>query len=146
MREDILGALKSALIRGETLKKAMMSLYNAGYKKNEIEETAAMLQQMTSQTYVAQTNSTKQIQQSSQKTSPQNIQSSPSKTSPIIQQIPQLNYPNQASQYGSPNFGKSASKIKIVFISLILIILIGLAVGVFVFREELIEFLNKTFN
>jgi len=46
MREDILGALKSALIRGETLKKAMMTLYNAGYKKNDIEEAAASLQQI----------------------------------------------------------------------------------------------------
>jgi len=57
MREDILGALKSGLIRGETLKKAMMTLYNTGYKKNEIEEAAAELQKIIQQ----QSIETKQI-------------------------------------------------------------------------------------
>ncbi|MFH1608195.1 MAG: hypothetical protein ABIA78_03605 [archaeon] len=55
MREDILGALQSASIRGETLKKAMMSAYNAGYKKEDIEEAAAAWQQINSQKPVAQT-------------------------------------------------------------------------------------------
>jgi len=66
MREDILGGLKSALIRGETLKKAMMTLYNTGYKKNEIEEAAAALQQMTQQKPVAQAKPSQPIQQSVQ--------------------------------------------------------------------------------
>ena len=64
VREDILGALKSALIRGETLKRAMMTLYNAGYKKNEIEESAAALQQIIQQqTPVAQAKPLQLIQQ-----------------------------------------------------------------------------------
>jgi hypothetical protein len=40
---DIVGGLRSALERGEPLKKAMMSLYNSGYKKEEIEEAARNL-------------------------------------------------------------------------------------------------------
>ena len=43
MNEDILGGLKSGLERGEPLHKVMMSLYNAGYKKDEIEEAAHSL-------------------------------------------------------------------------------------------------------
>lgn len=44
VNEEILGGLKSALSRGETLKQAMMSFYNSGYKKEEIEEAARIVQ------------------------------------------------------------------------------------------------------
>jgi len=40
VNQEILGGLISALERGESLKKSMMSMYNAGYKKEEIEEAA----------------------------------------------------------------------------------------------------------
>jgi FtsZ-interacting cell division protein ZipA len=40
VNEAILGALKSALARGESLKKAMMTVYNAGYKREDISEAA----------------------------------------------------------------------------------------------------------
>ncbi len=43
-REDILGGLKSALMRGYSLKDAMISFYNAGYSKEDIEESARTLQ------------------------------------------------------------------------------------------------------
>ena len=55
MRQDLIGALQSALVRGETLKKAMMALHNAGYKKQEIEEAAASLQQLTQQSKIKET-------------------------------------------------------------------------------------------
>ncbi|OYT36523.1 hypothetical protein B6U91_01115, partial [Candidatus Pacearchaeota archaeon ex4484_71] len=38
--DDILGGIKSAVERGETLKEAMVSLFNAGYSKEEIEDAA----------------------------------------------------------------------------------------------------------
>jgi hypothetical protein len=38
VNQEILGGLISALERGESLKKAMMSMYSAGYKKEEIEK------------------------------------------------------------------------------------------------------------
>jgi hypothetical protein len=44
IREDILGGLKLAILRGGTLKDAMMSFYNAGYTKEEIESAAKTLQ------------------------------------------------------------------------------------------------------
>jgi len=44
VREDILGGLKTALARGQTLRQAMMTFYNAGYIKQEIEEAAKALQ------------------------------------------------------------------------------------------------------
>ena len=44
VRDDILGGLISALIKGETLRNAMISMYNAGYDKREIEWAARTLQ------------------------------------------------------------------------------------------------------
>jgi hypothetical protein len=38
--EEIMGGLISALSRGESLENAMMTFYNAGYKKEEIEDSA----------------------------------------------------------------------------------------------------------
>jgi len=40
VREDILGGLKLAMQRGETLEQAMMSFYSAGYKKEDVEDAA----------------------------------------------------------------------------------------------------------
>jgi len=38
--DDILGGIKSAISRGATLKEAMIALFNAGYSKGEIEDSA----------------------------------------------------------------------------------------------------------
>ncbi|MEK6833820.1 MAG: hypothetical protein AABY32_07290 [Nanoarchaeota archaeon] len=51
VNEEIVGGLISALSRGEPLQKAMMTFYNAGYKKEEIEESArAVYSQVGAQT------------------------------------------------------------------------------------------------
>ena len=38
--DDILGGIRSAISRGETLKQAMIAMFNAGYTKDEIEDAA----------------------------------------------------------------------------------------------------------
>lgn len=43
VNEELVGGLKNALERGDSLKSAMMSFFNAGYDKKEIEEAAATL-------------------------------------------------------------------------------------------------------
>ncbi len=40
LNEEIIGGIVSALSRGESLEKAMMTFYNAGYEKEEIEDSA----------------------------------------------------------------------------------------------------------
>lgn len=169
VRGDILGALKSGLIRGETLKRAMMNLYNAGYKKNEIEEAAATLQQIIQQTPVAQAKPLQPIPQRL----PQPIQKPVSQQQPIAK--PQPKTIQRVSDYGQtsnklqpnfetpksniqikplqpiqqsiqPNFEKPKSNIKIILIIFSLIILIGILVGSLLFSSELIEILNNAFN
>jgi len=126
MREDILGGLRSALIRGETLKKAMMTLYNAGYKKNDIEESARALQQMDIQKGVVQQPAVaKPIEKVIQKKSQQPTS---------IQEV---------SNYGAP---KKFNKIMVILLIFLLILLLGVLVSIFLFKAELIEFFNNSFN
>jgi hypothetical protein len=47
VNQEVLGGLVSALSRGESLHNAMFSLFNAGYKKSDIEDAARMLQSQT---------------------------------------------------------------------------------------------------
>ncbi len=54
VREDILGGLRTALARRQTLRQAMMSFYNAGYIKQEIEEAAKAFQAERNQPIQAQ--------------------------------------------------------------------------------------------
>lgn len=44
VRQDILGGLKLAVSKGESLKHAMITFYNAGYKKEDIEGAARAFQ------------------------------------------------------------------------------------------------------
>lgn len=44
VNEEILGGIESAISRGQSMRNAMMSFYNAGYKKEEIEEAAKLIQ------------------------------------------------------------------------------------------------------
>src|SRR4030042_3210410 len=99
-KEEIVGGLKAALARNEPLQKAMMSFYNAGYSKEDIEDAVQELQ--TPQLFgqpVAQTQPVKQ-----------SVQQSPSK---VVQKV---------SEYNAKP--KSAGKtITIIFVFLLLLLL-----------------------
>src|SRR3989338_242844 len=43
VKEDIVRGLEGAMAKGETLEHAMYSFYNAGYKKEEVEDAARSL-------------------------------------------------------------------------------------------------------
>lgn len=126
MREDLIGALQSALTRKESLKSAMMSLYNAGYKKEDIEKAARELQQLSNKQPIQTTPQKKVAKEKikDSKTKPQ------TKTTNLKK--------DNVSNYENP-----ASKIKLILIIVILMILIGALIGFFLFKEELIEFFNN---
>ena len=54
INEEIVGGLKSALERGQSLQSAMIALYNSGYKKEEIEEAARSLMQFSAESQIQQ--------------------------------------------------------------------------------------------
>jgi len=192
VNEEILGALQAALTRGESLKKAMMTLYNAGYKKEDISEAAHSAQAVTPvtqpQTPVAQPakksikglfkktinpaqqQTLQQAQQIPQQSPPVDMTLAPPKEltkaeqplqSPqqqIPQQVPQQQIPSQqptqpqqpgqapqrVSGYGQPP--KPAGKTIIILLGFLLLLLIGILVAIFLFKDELINFFNNLFD
>lgn len=112
-KEEIIEGLKYATSKGDTLEKAMMSFFNAGYTKQEIEDAARFL--------VSPQITTTNVQNNKQ-----------SKGSGL--QIPQ-----RVSNYGTKPKGKAVTIILVI----LLIMLLGVLVGVFLFRDELANFLNN---
>ena len=73
VREDIFGGLKLAVEKGETLEQAMISFFNAGYKREDIEETARVYQSGYYPQPVQPVQQAPQIQQSAQQKPVQKI-------------------------------------------------------------------------
>ena len=143
VNEEILGGLRSALNREESLKKAMMSFYDAGYKKEDIEVAARALQEEKFGQSIHQTQPTgqpvqqaKKIQQAQPaqqiKSGPETIPQQPIKT---VQRV---------SNYEQENFKPEREWLLFVMIALLLV-LVGILAAVFLFKEELTEFFNKLF-
>lgn len=130
VNEEILGGLKLALSKGESLKQAMMSFYNSGYIKEEIESAARALQ-------TQQAESVKQIQESSK----QIITQKPIKT---IQQFKQKPIQKISNYEQQPN--NLRGKLITFFLVFTLLFLLGVLAAVFLFKEELMEFFIKLFN
>ncbi len=173
VNEAILGALKSALARKESLKKAMMTLFNAGYKKEEISEAARLINEGTTSAQ-AQPIQQPNAQQPTQSATAQML--APSSTlppklqppkqlvkqiqkSPMLQQQPVVqpqvspkqvqpsespNIPQKVSGYGQPPTVKS--KIMIILLGFLLLFLIGTLVTIFLFKEELLDLFNNLFS
>ena len=164
VNEEILGALNSALARGESLKKAMMTLFNAGYKKEEISEAARSVQKFAPSTK-PQTPTTEDSKKSkikkpkkinpgvdiqnlapSGKLAPKTDQASQPAEQQVPGQTPQQGSqaPQRVSGYGKPP--KPAGKIIIIILGFLLLLLVGILVTIFLFKEELIGFFNNMFN
>jgi hypothetical protein len=114
-KEDIIGGLKSALSRGESMNKAMMTFFNAGYTKEDIESAAGLLHMQGFQ---------------------QSVRSIPQKNN-LPKKIQRVsNYEQSSGRFGFWI---------VVFLSFILIVLVGVLVGLVFFRENLVGFFNKFF-
>ncbi len=175
VRDEILGGLKSALERGNSLEKAMISMFNAGYKRKEIEEAAiSLLEKSTTQTpqpagtippngkikapqnilnqVRAKSASELQAQPSYVPVPPEQnptLIQKPGMQRPFQQQIPmEIQKPVQnVSNYGKKEV-KEGSKEKgiVIVLILLLIFLIGLFAAIFFYRQQFIDFLNSLFG
>jgi len=114
VKDEIVGGLRLAVSKGEPLKSAMMSFYNAGYSKQDVEDAARALQ-------VPQLPQTQPLQQPSQKGKVTTAQ--------------------RISAYGKKPKGMGKAMIMILIFCLIL--LLGILVAVFLFRDELADLLGK---
>jgi len=140
LNEDILGGLKSALSNGESLQSAMQSFYNAGYKKEDIEKAAASIQTNKEQAQPIQT--TDKIQKSFfskfkffSRNSKINIKENNGKLK------------NTRSKQAISGYGEEpvSNKRRILILGLIfiLLVLIGILAGIFLFKEEFLSFFSN---
>ena len=134
VNQAIFEGLKRAVKKGETLRQAMMSFYNAGYPKEEIEEAARAFQ--------AERAREKELQMQQN----QGIQPATLQKKPIEQKTPEGKIQKispKVSDYESPK--KDSGLAVIIILSLILVFLIACLIGVFAFKAEIIEFFNNLF-
>jgi len=142
VKEEIIEGLRTAIAKGEPLEKAMMSFYNAGYKKEEIEAAAAAMVQMPSFVQpTSQPQPTYQPQQFQQK------KIIPQQT-PTRGQPKPLIPPPPASTQDVSDYGKKPSEkglvITVLLVALLLLLLGGL-IGLILFKQELSDFFNSLF-
>jgi hypothetical protein len=127
VKEEILSGLKYALAKGEPLPEAMMSFYNAGYLKKDIEEAARALQiPQLSQTQQPLQQPTQPVQQQVQ---PGQLPQTPVK---VVQRV---------SEYKERP--KTAGRAIILMLVFFLVLLLGVLVAVFLFKDELSELIGS---
>jgi hypothetical protein len=164
INEEILGGLKSALERGESLRRAMMTLYNAGYKKEEIEECAKRLvlpeevsnppiqpiqetksrfEQSASLKKPAPqipkiTSQIQQIQRVAPQIQPTKPQIQTAKARPVYIPLQRI------SDYGGEITPREKA---IIFILVLLLIFLFVSLGlIFLFKQEIINFFGNFFG
>ena len=174
VRQDILKGLETALLRGSSLKEAMMSFYNSGYNKEEIEEAARYILEMQKRIALQkqQASQGKTLQTSKTPSSLSPEKKSGAETQQILQQIkqiPQKTYlpPQQTlppvpsstsmspssetkiqkvSSYEEKQEKKGIGKGVIILLSVILAVLVGALIATIIYRTEVTEFLVNLFG
>ena len=152
VKEELVEGIRQAISKGEPIEKAMMSFYNSGYSKQDIEEAAAMAQspgffqpvQQPRQPMPAPQTQVQQplVQQPLYK--PQPAQQQTAVPQPQFQYQPQQQVQpgvvQRVSAYGPKPSGKGMA-ITIVLV-VILLLLIGLLAAVIIFKDEISDFLS----
>ena len=131
VKEEIIEGLKYAVAKGESLPKAMMSFYNAGYLKKDVEEAARALQ-------APQLPQTQQVIQPGQQPLQQQAQQQIQPGQPL--QAP-VRVVQRVSEYKERP--KTAGRALILMLVFFLISLLGVLIAVFLFRDELAELLGN---
>ena len=147
VNEEILNGLKSALERGESLRRAMMTFFNAGYKREEIEEAARLLVKPPIE--IQQEMPAVQKEQIPLQEPPQKVsvpEQATQKVSSYGEQVPaqQVSMPvPKASNYEQKN---SKEKVMIIILISSLVFLICLLIAIFLFKQQLIDFFSGFFS
>jgi len=162
INEEILGGLKAALARGESLEKAMMTFYNAGYDKTQIEESARSLQMYERQpTKVQQPKQTQFVspvipkkreptrKEIREKRKQERLAQKRMKK-PVLKEIQPKPTPVQSrpprqsiSQYGDQN---PRDKLLVIILVFMLLFLLSILATIFFFKDELISLFNNLFQ
>lgn len=164
---EILGGLMSALERGESLKRAMTTLFNAGYKREEIEDAARFLttnpieakrELLSAPSPAEKTIPKAKLQPVKERTSIFEKIKEPKPLKPIQKPIEQtqMAMPVSSGVQGQPNFQpiqivssygeeKPIDRMIIFVLIFLLIFLVGLLATIFIFKQELINLFSSMF-
>ncbi|MBU4069684.1 MAG: hypothetical protein KJ646_01770 [Nanoarchaeota archaeon] len=132
IKEEILGGLKLALSKGESLKQAMMSFYNAGYKKQDIEDAARTLHMQEHPSLLQ-----KPIEVFKQKF----FTKKPGQIPGLIVNPQTMQKTQNISDYQQQSV-KPKGKIILFLLIFILLVLIGALTSLFIFKSEVVSFIN----
>ena len=157
VKEEIVEGLKEAIARGESLNKAMMSFYNAGYPAQDIEEAAMYLEaprlpqnipvsQPVSKPTIPsfQEPETEQPEESSTLASPIIPQPSDQQEQKNLQQLPSLQQPQSIQKVSNYDVAPSPLGAVMIFVLVFfLLFLVGVLITAFLFKEELSGFFNE---
>jgi hypothetical protein len=156
VREDIVGGLKLALLRGESLKEAMMSFYSAGYKKEDIEEAARIAVQLFKKLPVEKDSIKEkkpafgefntfdkkplQMPEPLKYTEQKPVITTQKKIHPISNEF-EKGVIQKVSRYED----KKKKSLIVPFLIFLLVILLSVLTSIFLFKEKIIEFFNSIF-
>ena len=133
VNEDLIGGIEIALSRGKNLKDIMVSYYNSGYKKQEIEEAAMVAQQRKSQPQITQAQQ-KPVEKKGTQEKPK--QKTESQSKQPQQKIQQSKPQQKVSDYKSKIPKKPRGKFLFVLLIIFLILIGAVAISYFFFKEE----------
>lgn len=161
VRQEIVEGLKTALHKGESLKEAMMSFYNAGYSKKDIEEAARNLHSQTDiipkEHQVQHASPDKEKPKKSFKPlppPPSLIKIRERSDIPLEEKSPKPSFPpsskhliEETSAVSNYDANKPKShKLLIITLILVGVIILGFVSGFFLFKEQLSGFFNNLFG
>ena len=148
VREELIEALRVSLRKGESLRQGIESLYNAGYEKEDVDQAVQALKTQP----IIQPIQPKPIPKPAQPIQkpvlkkvlplkpikvPQRVSAyeQPKKIQPIQKPVPQkIQTPPQTGQQ---------NKSTIIVLVIVLFVLLGILVTLFLFKAEIIDFLNR---
>lgn len=141
--QEILGGIRTAVSKGESLKDAMMTFYQAGYDKYEIEEAArAFMSERNSEPQMDVTR--REVPVNEKKEEVKGVNSSGA-TVPFKQTSAVI--PQRVSSYEPPKkMTPPKSSALTILLILVLLVLLGILISVFLFREEIVDFFNGLFD
>lgn len=163
--DDILGGIKAAIERGHNLKEAMVTLYNAGYSKEEIEEAARkyMMGKTEDNLYrkpVKKKEKNVEVEKEEEVSKEEVHEGDISRSAGHKPDLAAKKKINE-EEHKNKQFVKSKQKVSnydevskkkrkmepttMILIAL-LILLIGVLVTVFLFKAELVDFFNRLFG
>ncbi len=160
INQEILEGLKFALSKGQTLYQAMLSFYNAGYKKEEIEEAAKVLhlQQEVHPPHAQTPVKTEQSKAIGQPKPTEQLQPEKKQSLSLLKRIKQktlgLDKPKvtpgyrphttQVSGYDEKE-KKTSKKLMILLIVLSALCLLGVLAAIIFFKQEVIDLFSSIF-